>query len=167
MTAPKRPRLAVIGALGVFASASLIAGCDNESKVDVERAQYATQSDCESDWGRPEDCVLINDNAQPASGASSSGNGTGHGAHAIGGHWYGPYYTRTGTVYHHDGEETHERVSVRNAISTTESHESSSSLSEGHGGESVSRGGFGESAEGGGEGGGHGGGEGGGHGGGG
>jgi uncharacterized protein YgiB involved in biofilm formation len=150
MTAHKRPKLTLVGTLGVLAGVSLIASCSDDSKVDVERARYTTLSDCEQDWARPEDCVSADGNTQPASGTGYSGGGSGHGGS---GRWYGPYYTRTGTVYHNDGEKTNERVSVRNAAEVTESNISPRSWTGSTESEEVSRGGFGESAHGGGEGG--------------
>ncbi|TDV33949.1 hypothetical protein C7405_110200 [Paraburkholderia caballeronis] len=167
MNAHRRPRLTLIGALGVLAGVSLVAGCDNESNsVDVERARYATREECELDWARPDDCVYVDD-TQPASDAAASGSGGttasggGSGGHAggggaHGGRWSGPYYTRSGRVYHSDGGETDERISTRHADAVTESRLADEG---GHLG-AISRGGFGESARGGGEGegGGHGGG---------
>jgi hypothetical protein len=160
MNARKRPKLTLVGAAGLLAGASLVAGCDDNTPVDVDRARYATQADCEKDWSRADDCVFIEDGPQPASAASSTSGGSGSsggGAHG-GGHWYGPYYTRSGTVYHHDGDETTERISTSNAASVDESRVPAHSLTEaGRSGE-IARGGFGESAHGGGEAGGHGGG---------
>lgn len=166
MKVQKRPKLTLIGTLGVLAGASLVTACDNDSKVDVQRARYASQADCEADWSRAGDCVFVADGAQPdsgasgASGASGSSGGGAHGGGYYGGHWYGPYYTRGGTVYHSDGNETTERVSTSHSTGVTESNVSSRSLSgkSGHGGsEGISRGGFGESAHSGGGEGGHGG----------
>lgn len=151
-----RPKLTLIGALGLIAGTSLLGGCDDDTAVAVERASYATQANCEQDWSRSGDCVFVPDAAQPASSASEADRA---GAHGAVGHWYGPYYTRSGTVYHSDGTQTRESVTTRNAMATTSENVPSRALSHGGGGE-ISRGGFGESAHGGGEGG-HGGGHGG------
>ena len=141
-----RPKLTLIGALGLVAGTALLCGCDDDTKMAVERASYATRADCERDWSRPDDCT--------------DAQGRVHGGVGL---WYGPYYTRSGTVYHADGSETHEKVATRNAVATSEEEVSSRALS--HGGtEGIARGGFGEPAHGGGGEGGHGG-EGGGHGG--
>jgi hypothetical protein len=156
MSANRRPRLVLIGTLGLVAGSSLLAGCDDDTTVSVERASYATQASCEQDWSRPNDCVFVPDATQPASSAS---NTTGSTAGHASGHWYGPYYTRTGKVYHSDGSEDEETINTRNAVSTTTQTVSEHALASGEAGE-VSRGGFGESANGG-EAGGHGGGEGG------
>ena len=157
MKKQKRPTLTLIGASGVLAGAALIGGCDKDTSVRVERAGYASQADCERDWSRVDDCSFIIDGAQAASGAGSS-NSTGgvHGG-AGGGHWYGPYYTQSGKVYHANGQETNESVRTTNSSSISESTTSESALS-GHDSEAISRGGFGESAHAGGGGdGGHGG----------
>ena len=152
-----RPRLTLIGAMGVLAGTSLLSACNDNATVAVQRAHYATLADCESDWDRPDDCTFESDGATPASGASQTAHVGGHGA---GGHWSGPYYTRSGKVYHSDGSTTNETVTTRNATSTSMEHVSVHESSKGSG-EEISRGGFGESAHGDGEGG-HGGGEGGG-----
>jgi len=155
MKKQKRPKLTLIGVSGVFAGAALIAGCDNDKPVQVERATYASQVDCERDWSSADDCSYVGDDAQPASGASASGS-TG-GAYIGGGRWYGPYYTKTGKVYHANGEETNEVVSTANSRGISESTTTEGALSE-HGSKAISRGGFGESAHAGGGGeGGHGG----------
>lgn len=151
----KRPTLLLIGAAGTLAGAGLIAGCHNNTPVQVERAEYASQADCERDWNRPDDCTLSADGGQPASGTSGSGGG--HGGSG-GVHWYGPYYTRSGQVYHANGDETNEVVRVGHSTEVSESTRTVGALS-GHGGaeEGISRGGFGESAHAGGGEGGHGG----------
>jgi uncharacterized protein YgiB involved in biofilm formation len=152
----KRPTLILIGAAGTLAGAGLIAGCHNDTPVQVERAEYASLTDCERDWNRPDDCTLGANGGQPASGASSSGSYV-HGG-AGGAHWYGPYYTKSGKVYHANGDETDEIVNASHSTRVSESTHSEGSLS-GHGGgeEGISRGGFGESAHAGGGEGGHGG----------
>jgi uncharacterized protein YgiB involved in biofilm formation len=147
----KRPTLRLIGAAGVLAGAGLVAGCDKP--VQVERASYASQADCERDWNRPEDCTAAADSGQPGSGAS--GASAGHGG---GFHWYGPYYTRSGTVYHANGDETSEAVHVSHSTGVAESTMSEHAMSAHGGEEGISRGGFGESAHAGGGEGGHGGG---------
>ncbi|SIO55527.1 hypothetical protein [Paraburkholderia phenazinium] len=158
----KRPTLMLIGAAGTLAGAGLIAGCHNDTPVQVERAEYASQADCERDWNRPDDCALLADGGQPASGTSSSSgtSGSAGGAHGGGGgaHWYGPYYTKSGKVYHADGDETDEIVRASHSTQISESTHSEGALT-GHGGgeEGISRGGFGESAHAGGGEGGHGG----------
>jgi uncharacterized protein YgiB involved in biofilm formation len=149
----KRPSLKLIGAAGVLAGAGLVAGCDRDSPVQVERASYASQADCERDWNRPEDCTLAAGPGQPGSGTSTPGGG----AHGGGAHWYGPYYTRSGTVYHANGDETSEVVHVSNTTGVSESTSSEHALSAHGGEEGISRGGFGESAHAGGGEGGHGG----------
>lgn len=155
-----RPRLTLIGAMGMLAGTSLLTSCDDNATIAVQRAHYATLADCERDWERPDDCTFEPDGATPASGVSQ----TVHGGHSAVGHWSGPYYTKSGKVYHSDGSTTNETVTTRNATSTSAEHVSAHDVSKGSGGD-ISRGGFGESAHGGGEGG-HGGGEGGGGGGG-
>ncbi|WP_052408738.1 hypothetical protein [Paraburkholderia acidipaludis] len=157
MNTRKRPKLTLVGAAGLLAGVSFVAGCDDNSMLDVDRARYATQADCEQDWSRADDCVFVGDDPQPASGASSTGSGAAGGAHG-GGHWYGPYYTRSGTVYHSNGDETTERVSTLHASAVNESSVPARSLTEAGKSGEIARGGFGESAHGGGEGGGHGGG---------
>jgi uncharacterized protein YgiB involved in biofilm formation len=154
----KRPTLMLIGAAGTLAGAGLIAGCHNDTPVQVERAEYASLTDCERDWNRPDDCTLAADGGQPASGASGSSGSTA-GAHGGGGaHWSGPYYTQSGKVYHANGDETDEIVRASHSTEISESTRSEGSLT-GHGGgeEGISRGGFGESAHAGGGEGGHGG----------
>lgn len=150
----KRPSLKLIGAAGVLAGAGLVAGCDRDSPVQVERASYASQADCERDWNRPGDCTSVADPGQPGPSSSTPGGG----AHGGGAHWYGPYYTRSGTVYHADGDESSEIVHVSNSTGVSESTSSEHALSAHGGEEGISRGGFGESAHAGGGGeGGHGG----------
>lgn len=150
----KRPTLTLIGVAGVLAGVGLVAGCDGDKPVQVERASYASQADCERDWNRPEDCTADASTNQPGSGTTTSGGGHGGG----GAHWYGPYYTRSGTVYHANGDETSEAVQVSHSTGVTESTSSEHALSAHGGEEGISRGGFGESAHAGGGGeGGHGG----------
>ncbi|HEV3425597.1 MAG TPA: hypothetical protein VG105_17815 [Paraburkholderia sp.] len=145
----------LIGAAGVLAGAGLVAGCDKDAPVQVERASYASKADCEGDWNRSDDCTLVVDGGQPASGASSSGGGV-HGGG--GSHWYGPYYTRSGRVYHANGDESSESVHLSHSTGVSESTSSEHALSGRGGAEGLSRGGFGESAHAGGSGeGGHGG----------
>jgi hypothetical protein len=100
----RRPSLLLIGVGGVIA-AGMLSGCDEaaQKKVDVLRTRYDSQEACMLVWSTVDDCVYIADPAgqpaTPASGASSTSTGSGHGGGG-GGHWYGPYYTRGGTVYH-------------------------------------------------------------------
>jgi uncharacterized protein YgiB involved in biofilm formation len=154
----KRPRLMLIRAAGALAGAGLIAGCHNDTPVQVERAEYASLADCERDWNRPDDCSLSADGGQPASGSSGS-SGSGGYAHGSAGHahWNGPYYTRSGKVYHVDGDVTDDIVHVSNSTGISESTTTEGALSEHGGAEGISRGGFGESAHAGGGEGGHGG----------
>ncbi|WP_175772952.1 hypothetical protein [Paraburkholderia phenazinium] len=151
----KRPTLLLIGAAGALAGVGLIAGCHNDTPVQVERAEYASLADCERDWNRPDDCTSAAVGGQPGSGTSGSGGG--HGGFS-GAHWYGPYYTRSGMVYHANGDETNEVVRVGHSTGVSESTHTERSLTGHSGGEDgISRGGFGESAHAGGGEGGHGG----------
>lgn len=130
MNAIRKPRLVLIGAVGVMAGTVLISGC--EQSVDAKRASYTSKADCEQDWGRPEDCTQ--------DGTPSSSDSTG----AL---WYGPYYTRSGVIYHNDGSSTTRRVSPTRAVAVSSEIVSENELSHGH--SRISRGGFGESAHGG------------------
>lgn len=114
----KAPVLLLIGVGSVVAATGLLAGCGDEAQhtVKVERTEYASLGECVADWYDSSDCEDIADDANAASGASStnaalpvSGANTGSsggGGHAGGFHWYGPYYTEEGRVYHVNGKQT-------------------------------------------------------------
>jgi uncharacterized protein YgiB involved in biofilm formation len=156
MKTRKRPSLILIGAAGVLAGTGFMAGCDDNTPVDVERAVYTSQADCEQDWSRTDDCSFVADGAQSASG-NAPGTSSGGGHAGGGGHWYGPYYTRSGKVYHADGEETNDAIRVAHSSDVSETTMPEHALSAPHGEEGIARGGFGESAHAGGGEGGHGG----------
>jgi hypothetical protein len=100
------PRLVLVG--GAIATVGMLSGCNNSQSptLDVMRNGYSSQQECLQDWGDPKDCQQIGGGAgaSGASGASGSSGG-----HAYGAHWYGPYYTKKGVVYHGDGS-TSQRV---------------------------------------------------------
>ncbi len=156
MRKQKRPSLSLIGAASVLAGVSVVAGCGNDEQVDVQRASYRSLADCQADWPRAGDCTYAADGAQGTSGASQTGSsGSAHGSGGGGG-WHGPYYTRSGTVYHRDGAESSGSVHPDHAAGFTRTSMSEGALS-GHGAGGISRGGFGESGHAGGGEGGHGG----------
>ncbi|NIE63329.1 hypothetical protein [Burkholderia sp. Ax-1719] len=120
------------------------------------------------------ECTTVASTQNGASSVSSSGGsgGGGHSFFAYTGHWYGPYYTRSGTVYHANGTHTEDapRGPLHGSVSSLMMRESSLSsggsvfrrspssvsVSEGR---AISRGGFTSSRSGGGSrgfGGGHG-----------
>lgn len=149
------PRLVLVG--GAIATVGVLGGCNNSQSpvLDVMRNGYSSQQECLQDWGDPKDCKQI-DGAAGAAGASG-GSGSSGGGHAYGAHWYGPYYTKKGVVYHEDGS-TSQRVAPpapRMGTTTTEMqveerelHSGSSAFSRSpssemaHEGRVVSRGGF-------------------------
>lgn len=110
-----RPVLVLIGVGSAVATLCWLASPDDsaspEYTVDVARTQYASFSDCQLDWDRDDDCTYVDDPANPAvsadaaaSDASSTVASSEH-AHGGGG-WYGPYFTRGGTIYHQNGLST-------------------------------------------------------------
>lgn len=114
----KSPVLLLIGVGSVIAATGLLAACDDEAPpaVHVQRTEYASLDACLADWNDMSDCESIADDANAASGTSgtyatlpASGTGTGSsggGGHGGGAHWYGPYYTREGRIYHANGTQT-------------------------------------------------------------
>lgn len=57
-------------------------------KIDYQRSFYKTEEECARNW-RKEDCEKV------------TGNSEGRGGHAW---FYGPYFSRSGTVYGYDGQ---------------------------------------------------------------
>lgn len=106
------------GHLALVLIAAPLAGCGpdaNDTPQAVTRAQYASLEDCLHDWRSPEEC-----SAQPAAtetGASSPGHGGGGVRPRM--VWWGPYYTRGGTVYHYDGNVTQQAVAPTRASAFT------------------------------------------------
>jgi hypothetical protein len=127
----KKPILVLTGVAVVITV--IVASCDSsddDAVVDVQRTHYATQEACLADWNNPADCQMVADEDSVASaasdasvaqalaatsdttGSSDGGGGVGgggggyHGVHYVGGGWYGPYFTRTGTIYHSNGLHT-------------------------------------------------------------
>ncbi|AXF11841.1 hypothetical protein CUJ91_28925 [Paraburkholderia graminis] len=117
------PKLLLIGACAALAGGTLVHSCsssDDDSELDegvpVTRASYETLEDCLADWTMVADCreapiatqtadVPASDAvaSSPTNGVAGSAGGSHTGVIA---HWYGPYYTRSGTVYHGDGSQT-------------------------------------------------------------
>lgn len=123
------PTLWIIGACAVVAGVAAVGSCsddaDDDPGVTVRRASYATLEDCEADWNTPNDCesVPADDTStlysaslsSPASDAAASSPGTSHGGGSgthYYAHWYGPYYTSSGTVYHPNGTQTQRDMSA-------------------------------------------------------
>jgi hypothetical protein len=129
----KKPVLVLTGIAAVAVVAivwGMLDDTPDDPVVDVERAQYATQEACVADWNDPADCQQVfdeggdgsmsaasldaiaaaSDAAMIASSApdASVSNGSAGGAHvgSHGGGWYGPYYTRSGVIYHSSGIQT-------------------------------------------------------------
>lgn len=142
------PRLVLIGS--ALATAGVVSACNNSAApvLDVMRNDYPSQEACLQDWGDPKDCKMIGDDAAGAAAASgasaassaslasgASSTATHSHAYGYGGHWYGPYYTRRGVVYHEDGS-TSQRVApppIRSGTTTTEMHIRESELHTGSG----------------------------------
>lgn len=153
----RSPRLVLVG--GAIATAGVLGGCNNSQPVlDVMRNGYSSQEECLQDWGDPKDCKQVDAGAGGAAGASgASGSSGSSGGHVYGAHWYGPYYTKKGVVYHEDGS-TSQRVAppaTRVGTTTTEMQVEERELRSGssafsrspssemaHEGRVVSRGGF-------------------------
>lgn len=103
----RSPRLVLVGS--AVATASLLNACDNSSGnvTHVLRNSYPSQQASLDDWQNPQDCTYIGSpgvaqGTTATSAASSTNTASGYsGAHGT--HWYGPYYTRTGVVYHDSG----------------------------------------------------------------
>lgn len=148
------PRLVLVG--GAIATVGVLGGCNNSQPpvLDVMRNGYSSQQECLQDWGDPKDCKQIDGGAGApgASGASGSSGG-----HAYGAHWYGPYYTKKGVVYHEDGSTsqrvapptprvgsttTEMQVGERELRSGSSAFSRSPSSEQAHEGRVVSRGGF-------------------------
>jgi len=165
-----RPVLVLIGVGGAVTTVLWLASPDHspspEYTVDVARTQYASITDCMLDWDRYDDCTYVDDPADPAVSASAAASGASStvasndgspvgSAHAHGGGgWYGPYFTKGGTIYHQNGPSTSGNVPVSPHGTTTNltmrenslGHESSFlssprivAAAEGH---AISRGGF-------------------------
>ncbi len=126
MAEPKKsgvPKLLLIGACTVLAGGVLVhsySNGDDDSELDtgvpVTRASYDTLEDCLADWTTTADCtdapiagvgadLTASDTAASASTSTVSGGSGGSHAGSVA-HWYGPYYTRSGTIYHADGSQT-------------------------------------------------------------
>jgi len=94
-------------ALVLIASASGLSGCGddpNNAPVEVSRAQYADISDCVQDWGSESACEynpVGMDGQNLNTGPGSTNSTSVH--HGSSGYWRGPWYSRSGTVYHYDG----------------------------------------------------------------
>lgn len=75
--------------IGTLAVTTTLSGCSEEPDypVQAQRAAYQTLAECEQDW--QDDCDTV-----------SHGGGT---------HFFGPYYTSTGTVYRLNGD-TYQRA---------------------------------------------------------
>ncbi|RDK06253.1 hypothetical protein [Cupriavidus lacunae] len=118
------PTLWIVGACAVVAGVAALGSCsddaDDDPGVTVRRASYATLEDCEADWNAPDDCesvpaddtstIYSSSLAASASDAAASSHGS-SGTHYYA-HWYGPYYTSSGTVYHPNGTQTQRDMSA-------------------------------------------------------
>jgi hypothetical protein len=114
-------KLVLLGA----ATGSLVAcGADpNDQPQELARASYASAEECAQDWGDAEQCEpqLVSSGPtnyssdafnpegwQGGTGGSSGAGGAGYGGYAGGPRyrWWGPYFNRSGQVYHYDGRIT-------------------------------------------------------------
>lgn len=126
--------LVLIG--GGFAAVGALSGCGSEeTPVAMERKGYNTLQDCVADWGDPKDC-------QAPAPASSARTGAG-----VVPFFWGPFYSRSGRVYHYDGQ-TSERAfasSPRSVATDSVTQSPSSIRGTMPGNAPTSRGGFGSS----------------------
>lgn len=103
----KPPRRGQLRLVIIAAAASGLSACGddrNEIPQSVSRAQYDTFEACVEDWGSDQDCepqLAASDTAASAAPAQNTSHAGGHGIY----HWWGPYYSRAGTVYRYDGRE--------------------------------------------------------------
>lgn len=81
--------------LVMLGTAAMLAACspspDDDEVIEVKQETYATQSDCQADWGNdPSDCVKIEGAPQdnPASGPATHPTGAAY----TGARYYGPRY---------------------------------------------------------------------------
>jgi hypothetical protein len=112
MTKPTKPHGRGALHLVLIATATALPGCADDPADMPEpmtRAGYDTQQACVQDWGSEEDCEPGSfdpqgmDGVQAQGGHGSSG-GSGFGS-SYGHRWWGPYFSRSGTVYRYDGRE--------------------------------------------------------------
>ncbi|RDU97774.1 hypothetical protein [Trinickia dinghuensis] len=158
----RSPRLVLVGS--AIATAGLLNACHDSAgqTTHVLRNGYATQQECIDDWG-PVDCTYIDSGAAGASAASAASPASGTSSANTGGvyvgsgfHYFGPYYTRRGIVYHENGmtstranppivrQGTTTEFDVRNSElhAGSDAFHRAPSVEEAHETHAISRGGF-------------------------
>ena len=114
----RSPRLVLVG--GAIATVGMLGGCNNSQPVlDVMRNGYSSQEECLQDWGDPKDCKQVDGGAGAGGASGASGSSGSSGGHVYGAHWYGPYYTKKGVVYHEDGSTSQRLAPPATRVGTT------------------------------------------------
>ena len=91
------------GQLALVLIATPLAGCGpsaGDVPQDVMRAHYASREACLQDWRSEAECEALTERDR-------------HGH--VYTRWWGPYYTRSGTVYHYDGRTSQQAGTPLNA----------------------------------------------------
>lgn len=96
------------GRLALVLIAAPLTGCGpnpDDVPQDVSRAHYASREACLQDWRSEAECEALTER-----------DGNGH----VVTRWWGPYYTRSGSVYHYDGRITQQGGIPLNASGVTQ-----------------------------------------------